>query len=86
MSDEWIKTSERLPEKPGKASYEHVECLIVVNGLVKPGLWNCEHECWDDADGDDFLYDAFKPTHWQPLPSPPTQPIDNKQDAGEPKA
>ena len=45
---EWIKPSDRLPEKPGKSSYEYVECLIVRKGEVLMRPWNCEHQCWDD--------------------------------------
>lgn len=67
----WIKTTDRLPEKPGKASYEYVDCLIVVNGEVLQRPWNCEHLCWDREDYDDFAYEALTPTHWQPLPTPP---------------
>ena len=67
----WTKTTDRLPEKPGVGSYEHVECLIVIRGEVKFALWNCEHLCWDDNDGDDFLYHPTEPTHWMPRPAPP---------------
>ena len=70
---EWIKTTDSLPLKPGRGSYEHVSCWIVVNGRVEEGLWNCEHECWDDSEGDDWRYDPTTPTHWMvnERPSPP---------------
>jgi hypothetical protein len=67
----WIKTSERLPQKPGVADYEHVWCLIVHKGEVIMRPWNCEHGCWDQEDGDDFQFEATEPSHWMPLPEPP---------------
>ena len=71
MTVEWIKTSDRLPEKPGKSHYEYVECLIVYKGDVIKRPWNCEHLCWDDEEHDDFFCDPKEPTHWMPLPEPP---------------
>ncbi len=68
---EWISTSEHLPEKPGKASYEYVECLIYVKGEILLRPWNCEHLCWDDAHHDDFEFHPTEPTHWMPLPEAP---------------
>ena len=68
---QWVPTTDRLPEKPGIDRYEHVRCLIVVNGEIEIGMWNCEHLCWDDDEGDDYRYDPDKPTHWMPLPAPP---------------
>lgn len=70
---EWIKTSDRLPEKPRKRDYEHVECLIYYKNQVLKRPWNCEHLCWDDEDGDDFFCDPEEPTHWPPLPAAPVQ-------------
>jgi hypothetical protein len=69
---DWIKTSERLPIKPGKRSYEHVDCLVVFKGQVFARPWNCEHECWDDEDGDDHWAEALEVTHWMPIPPLPT--------------
>lgn len=64
----WIATADRLPEKPGKRSYEQIECLIKLpNGDIEVSMWNCEHMCWDDADGDDFRFDPGQPSHWMPL-------------------
>lgn len=69
--DGWIKTSDRLPEKPGLKSYEYVDCLIYVKGEVLQRPWNCEHLCWDDAHYDDFEFHPTEPTHWTPLPPEP---------------
>lgn len=67
----WISVNDRLPEKPGLKIYEHVECLIVLNGEVIKALWNCEHLVWDDRSGDDYLCDPKTPTYWRPLPKLP---------------
>lgn len=70
---EWqaIETARELPKKPGLKNYEHVRCLIFVNGKWKIGMWNCEHLCWDDDDGDDFRYHPTEPTYWTHLPPNP---------------
>lgn len=67
----WIRTIDRLPGKPGKKSYEYVDCLIFYRGdiLIRP--WNCEHHVWDDEEHDDFFCHPTEPTHWMPLPEPP---------------
>lgn len=67
---QWIKTSDRLPKKPGKASYEYVDCMILVKGELKFSPWNCEHECWDDSSYDDWAYDALTPSHWMEIKRP----------------
>lgn len=64
----WRKTTDGLPQKPGLKSYEQIECLIMLpNGDLEISMWNCEHEVWDDAEGDDYRHDPCKPTHWMPL-------------------
>ena len=67
----WIKTTDRLPQKNGGSSYEHVYCLIRWRGETMVRPWNCAYLCWDDEDGDDFFADATEVTHWMPLPAPP---------------
>lgn len=64
----WSKTEEGLPQKPGLRDYEQIECLIYLpSGDLEISMWNCEHEVWDDAEGDDFRYDPLYPTHWLAL-------------------
>lgn len=64
----WTKITDGLPGKPGIREYEQIECLIKLpNGDIEVSMWNCEHMCWDDADGDDFRFDPGWPTHWMPL-------------------
>ena len=68
---EWTKTRDRLPEKPGKANYEYVQCLIVYKGQMLKRPWNCEHLCWDDEEMDDHFCEPYEATHWMPLPELP---------------
>lgn len=66
---EWVSihTEDDLPKKPGKESYEYVECLIFHDGEVKYRPWNCEHRCWDDEEHDDFFCEAHAPSHYAVL-------------------
>ena len=70
---EWIKTTDRLPEKPGKQRYEYIKCLIYHMGEIKIRPWNCEHLVWDDEERDDFFCNPTEPTHWMLLPEPPAE-------------
>ncbi len=67
----WVKPQDALPTKPGKKSYEYVDCLIVHKGEIKMRPWNCEHLCFDDEHYDDFFCDASDVELWRPLPSIP---------------
>jgi hypothetical protein len=69
-----FETAKALPEKPGIAAYEQIPCLVFVRGQWELCVWNCEHLCWDDSEGDDFRYDPRTPSHWTPLPPNPVQP------------
>lgn len=70
----WVKINSMadLPKKPGLRSYEQVDCLIVYKGRVLHRMWNCEHEVWDDEDGDDYFCDALAPSHYMVAPALPT--------------
>lgn len=69
----WISVIEKShPEKPGKKSYEHVPCLVVHKRWgIRSLMWNCQHLCWDDESGDDFVCDDSEITHWMEIPEPP---------------
>jgi hypothetical protein len=54
----WVSPKDHMPEKPGKASYEYVDCLIVYKNEVLMRPWNCEHLCFDDEHYDDFFCGA----------------------------
>ena len=74
--NEWIACSDRLPEKPHKSSYEHVDCYIYIDGKILERPWNCEHKVWDDEDYDDYFCDALTPSHWmikKPITPPETK-------------
>ena len=70
MTLPWIRTTDRLPEKPGVADYEYVECVIFYKGeyLMRP--WNCELLCWDNEARDGYFCLPTEPSHWMPLEPP----------------
>lgn len=61
----WISVNDRLPEKD-------MECLIYLDKDRVKSVWNSYHLCWDDRHSDDYLCDPKTPTHWMPLPEPPS--------------
>lgn len=69
---QWVKinSGRDLPKKPGLASYEQIDCIVVINNDLKHLVWNCEHEVWDDSDGDDFYCDAITPSHYMIIERP----------------
>lgn len=69
----WIKTNKELPKGNENLNYEQIDCLVVLNGRIQHLVWNCAHQCWDDADGDDYACDALKPTHWMLFPGLPAE-------------
>lgn len=71
LQSKWISVEDRLPDKPGVKSYEHVWCLIFVNGQIELRPWNCEHLVWDNSSGGNFEFKPKDPTHWMPVPENP---------------
>ena len=69
----WREPSEALPKKPGENRYELVPCLIEHNGYVVISMWNCDHACWDDQDGDDFMAAPGEVKRWRHLPATPKE-------------
>jgi hypothetical protein len=65
----WKSTKDDgLPKKPGVESYEQVQCLVITNfGTMCILTWNCEHNCWDDEDGDDYAGDPDSVRYYIPL-------------------
>jgi len=63
------------PPKPGKSSYEQVQCLVVYRGEIEICWWNCEHLVWDDDEGDDFRHKASDVSHWAFMPALPNHVI-----------
>jgi len=72
-TDGWISSAIQ-PKKPGIASYEHVPCLVSKDGDIKLLLWNCEHLCWDDKEGDDFECNLADVDFYYPLSQLPPLP------------
>ncbi len=76
-AQKWIPVTDGLPKKPGVKSYEHVRCLCFVPRWGQVILeWNCEHNVWDDEDGDDCSSYNHDVTHYRilgpdPLPEKP---------------
>ena len=69
---QWIKTTDRLPERNQHERYSQVACLVVHKREVKILVYNHEHLCWDDESADDYYCDIADVSYWQPLPEPPT--------------
>ena len=73
---QWIKTSEKLPERLPNVKYSNPKVIVWYKGEVAMLCFNHEHECWDDEGGDDYCCDIESVEYWMPLPNKPL----NKQD------
>ena len=82
MSDKWISVKKGKPKLiKGKDYSENV--LAFCNGRLEVMCWSYIEadedsgfawcNCYGDIHGDGEFDDEYKPTHWQPLPSPPKQ-------------
>lgn len=63
LPDQWIDVNDRLP---GKSCNCFVYWFDIVDQIVD-GYYFIGENKWRDIDGDEIF-----PTHWQPLPLPPT--------------
>lgn len=63
----WKATKDGVPEKSGKLNYEQIPCLVIHDGCITVLCWNCEDECWDDEEGDDYECDADEVDYYIPL-------------------
>ena len=63
MESEWIKVSDRLPETP-----QHV--IIYADDCVIPDVFYGDGKFYFQ---DYISYEIYDPTHWMPLPKPPTE-------------
>jgi len=68
---EWIVVNslDDLPKKQTK-SYELYDCLVSIKGRVRHLVWNCEHICWDQGDGDDYCCDPLDVDGYIIFPDP----------------
>lgn len=67
----WVtpKSLTDMPEKPGKASYKYVECLVLHRGQIKLRPWNCEHLVFDDEEQDDHFCEWHEVSMYAVLPT-----------------
>ena len=80
---EWKLTTEELPKRNDEKAYSQVWCLVSKRYDWKRGdneghyyqtqilVFNHEHECWDQEDGDDYDCDINQVKYWMYLPEPP---------------
>lgn len=81
----WIKTSDQLPERQEGKIYSQVPCLVVkaypwkrkeregVSYQTEILVFNHEHKCWDQEDGDDYDCDIETVKYWMKLPEVPQE-------------
>lgn len=64
LASQWRDPKEKLPED---------EEYVLIDGPmgIEPAVWNEHYECWDDAEGDDNMYDKNVVKLWMPIPEPP---------------
>lgn len=76
MNNTWIPCSERLPETADNvlAILEGTRQIMSYFDFDEGGQ---THKVWaivyDGLDGEGFYDDNYEPTHWMPLPEPPTK-------------
>ena len=66
---EWINVEDRLPDDMD--SEVSVDVLIYAGGIIYQAFLDNTSRTWIDTEGDELLC----PTHWHPLPDPPTAPL-----------
>lgn len=64
LAGQWRSVEDGLPE-------EGEFVLIETINTIETAFWNPYHQCWDDPDGDDILYEKDKVIRWMPIPEPP---------------
>ena len=67
----WIPVSIGVPVPDIHDSSDHIHCLVVRNGDIELLAWNINHDCWDDADMDDYCCNLNDVTMYMPLYSLP---------------
>lgn len=64
LASQWISIDDAYPEDE-----EYV--LIDSPSGIQPAVWNGHYECWDDAEGDDIMYNKGAVQMWMRIPEPP---------------
>lgn len=53
----WHHAPAELPSVEDNPDYEdQIRCLVKHNGFYEVLYYNVYYKCWDNSDGDDFLY------------------------------
>ena len=53
----WHHAPTELPSISDKPDYEdQIPCLVKIKGFYGVLHYNCYYKCWDDEEGDDFMY------------------------------
>lgn len=50
-------TTDKNKLKKTEKGFQQIQCLVMRKGLIKLLFWNCDHECWDNSEGDDYECD-----------------------------
>mgnify|MGYP001057842298 CR=1 FL=1 len=61
LASQWRDPKVELPEDG-----EYV--LISSDRGIEPSVWNEHHQCWDDAEGDDYMYSKEYVKAWMSIP------------------
>ena len=61
LATQWKDPKVELPEDG-----EYV--LISTDRDIEPSVWNEHHQCWDDAEGDDYMYSKDYVQAWMSIP------------------
>ena len=61
LASQWKDPKVELPEDG-----EYV--LIATDRDIEPSVWNEHHQCWDDAEGDDYMYSKEYVKAWMSIP------------------
>ena len=61
LASQWKDPKVELPEDG-----EYV--LISTDRGIEPSVWNEHHQCWDDAEGDDYMYSKEYVEAWMSIP------------------
>lgn len=64
LSSQWTRVEDGLPEDG-----EYV--LISTERGIEASVWNEHHQCWDDAEGDDYMYSKDYVKAWLRIPALP---------------
>ena len=62
LGNQWRDAEKEKPEDREYVLIYHSEYGI------EPSVWNEKEQCWDDAQGDDYMYSTKTVEAWLPIP------------------